>query len=66
MPLSRGEYLESPLERGKGRVLVIMNNFECYLHEFTHIQVKYQSTAFFSTKNREYTHCRLPGLCCIR
>ncbi|QII12704.1 hypothetical protein KsCSTR_33250 [Candidatus Kuenenia stuttgartiensis] len=39
----------------RGWVHVIMNNFECSLHEFTHIQVKYQSTAFFFTKNREYT-----------
>ncbi|QII12860.1 hypothetical protein KsCSTR_34810 [Candidatus Kuenenia stuttgartiensis] len=26
------------------------NNFECSLHEFTHIQVKYPPTAFFLQK----------------
>ena len=46
----------------RGWVHVIMNNFECSLHEFTHIQVKYQSTAFFFTKNREYTQFHIEHL----
>ena len=53
LPLPRGEYMESPLGRGKEWVPVIMNNLEVSLHEFTPIQVKYPPTAFFFAINRE-------------